>query len=665
MNKRLIIDYNIEEILKEHKEIIHTAFLIRRVEERLLKLFAEGKLHGTIHTCVGQELIGPCIASMIEKDDFIVTGHRGHGHYISFTGDIKGLIAEIMGRKTGVCQGVGGSQHICSQNFMSNGIQGGMTPIAAGIAMGYRLRNEKKISIAFIGDGTLGQGILYETFNLCGIWNLPVLFIIENNGIAQSTSMKQTFSGDIKKRVEGFGLRYKQANTWDIDLLIKTVNEAVDLVRNQKEPCVLEIETYRLNPHTKHHENRSKEEIEKFKQKDVLYQLSLSGNLEVEKILTQIDDEIEKVINESINDPILTQYPNYEFKSFQVEYQEFPPIHTKKRINEIIYDFFKEIFNNDYRCIMIGEDIEHKTKWTPIAYGGAFFLTRNLSELYPNRIRNTPISEAGIVGISTGLALNGMRPFVEIMFGDFTTLIFDQLLNHATKFCTMYGRDIEIPLVVRSPMGGRRGYGPTHSQSLEKFFLGIPNLLIVALNFRINPKETYYAVYHNNKQPTLVLENKILYTRTLSSKYLLGFKYLKTNEIFHSLLITPDGLAPDISIFCYGGILEEVEKAIGLAFDDNEILCEVVCPTLINPINIQPILDSVIKTRKLLIVEEGISIAALGSEIVARISENGVKLKKLKRLGCNTIIPSSAQAELHSLPNKISIFKAIKVVYNE
>ena len=659
-----MIEINVENILYEHKETIRTSLLIRKVEEKLLQLYAEGKLHGTIHTCVGQELIGPCLVTELWKDDFIVTGHRGHGHYIARTGDFKGLIAEIMGKETGVCRGVGGSQHIFNHKFMANGIQGGMTPIATGVALGYQLRNEKNISIAFIGDGSLGQGVVYESLNLCGLWNLPILFILENNGYAQSTSMKQTFSGVVQKRVEGFGLKYIQAHTWDIALLKLAIAEAVDMVRNQKTPCLLEIQTYRLNPHTKGNDNRSKDELQKFKQKDILNQLILSKNPEIEKMITEIDDKIEKAVIESLNDPILHNYTSYESKSFQVEYQEISQVTVKKRINELIYEFFKEIFNEDDRCIMIGEDIEYKNKWAPNHYGGAFKITKDLSELFQGRIKNTPISEAAIVGVGTGLALAGMRPFVEIMFGDFITLIFDQIVNHATKFCEMYGKKLDIPLVVRTPMGGHRGYGPTHSQSLEKFFLGIPNLFIVALNHRINPKDVYSAVYYNNSQPTLVIENKVLYTRNMMANQIKGFKIQKTDENFQTLRITPDGFSPDVSVVCYGGILEDVEKAIELAFDEEEILCEVICPTLINPINIQPILDSVINSEKLLIVEEGPSIAALGSEIAAMIAEKGLNLKKLKRLGCNTIIPCSVNAENNVLPNTSIILESIKEVFN-
>ncbi len=284
---------NTEELIDNYGEIIYTSLLIRRVEEKILQLFSEGKINGTVHTCIGQELIGACLAKDLDRNDFIVSNHRGHGHYIARTDDIKGLFAEIMGRKSGVCRGMGGSQHLLAHNYISNGIQGGMTPIAAGIALAYQIKAKKNIVIAFIGDGTLGEGVLYETLNICSLWNLQVLFILENNGYAQSTSIKQSFSGSLKKRAEGFGVQYIDADTWDIESLKSKIKKALNIVRNDQIPCFLEVETYRLMPHSKGDDNRYEEEILQYSKKDILTQLIESNVEVVNEYLSMIEKRIE------------------------------------------------------------------------------------------------------------------------------------------------------------------------------------------------------------------------------------------------------------------------------------------------------------------------------------------------------------------------------------
>ena len=310
---------------------------------------------------------------------------------------------------------------------------------------------------------------------------------------------------------------------------------------------------------------------------------------------------------------------------------------------------------------MIGEDIEYVTPWTSIPYGGAFKVSKDLSEHFKN-VKNTPISEAAITGVGTGLAIRGMLPIIEIMFGDFMTLAFDQLYNHACKFYRMFNGQVSIPLIIRTPMGGKRGYGPTHSQSIEKHFLGITDLSIVALNYRIPPKDIYQSIF-SQKNPTIVIENKVLYTKRIQEQVLIGYESVVSNETYPTLKITPKRRVPDITVLCYGELLEDVEKAVELAFEEEEIFCEIICPTQINPINIVPIIESVKHTQSLLTVEEGTNIASYSSEIAALIMEWNVPLKAFKRIANNNIIPSSYQSELNIIPNENSIFEKIKETY--
>lgn len=644
-------------MIKETRDrIIKKSFLIRSVEQKLLTLFQEGKINGTVHTCIGQELTGVCASEFLNDDDFVLSNHRGHGHFLARNKDLVGFFAEIMGREDGICGGKGGSQHFYTKNHLSNGIQGGMTPIGVGIALSNKIKKNDKIVMCFIGDGTLGQGIIYEAFNIASLWELPIVFVLENNKIAQSTHINQTLSGSIKQRAEGFGLEYFASNTWDIDDLMDTLEKATTLTRKDKKASFIEIETYRLSPHSKGDDNRNLKNIQEYELKDLL-------NKELKEkttLLLDVQKEINEAVSKAQQSPFTNQKPT-KLLNTDLIYSKQNPIKSDKRINQLIHDALKEQFETDTNTILIGEDIEYITPWSKIPYGGAFKVSSDLSEHFEN-VKNTPISEAAITGIGTGLSIGGMKPIVEIMFGDFMTLAFDQIYNHACKFYGMYNGQISIPLVIRTPMGGKRGYGPTHSQSLEKHFLGITDLSIIVLNYRMQPKQLYQAAF-KEKNPILVIENKVLYTKKIQTQILLGYEFEISNEKYPTVKISPQNRQADITILCYGELLEEVEKAIELAFEEEEIFCEIICPSQISPINIKPIIQSVTTTKSLLTIEEGSNIASYSSEVAARILEQNVQLKSFRRLANNEIIPSAAKAELEILPNRNSIFEKIKETF--
>jgi 2-oxoisovalerate dehydrogenase E1 component len=212
-----------------HKHI-KEALRIRRVEEKFLELFSEGKLNGTVHTCVGQEFSAVAFAGQLKKKDFIFSNHRCHGHYLSFTGDTRGLLAELLGKASGTCGGIGSSQHLCKDNFFSNGIQGGIVPVAAGYALGNKLKDNGAIGIVFIGDGTLGEGALYETMNIISKWKIPLLIVCENNRYAQSTPQSVNLAGDITARAAAFGIKTFKGDTWEPEPLLHKAQLAIDHV---------------------------------------------------------------------------------------------------------------------------------------------------------------------------------------------------------------------------------------------------------------------------------------------------------------------------------------------------------------------------------------------------------------------------------------------------
>jgi TPP-dependent pyruvate/acetoin dehydrogenase alpha subunit len=234
---------------------------IRRFEERLLALFEEGALNGTTHACIGQEADCVGVIEALRPGDHVFSNHRCHGHYLAWTGDAVGLLAEIMGRRGGVVGGVGGSQHIAAPGFKSNGILGGTLPAAAGIALAMKLSGDDAISVVFMGDGAFGEGIVYETLNIASLWQLPLLVVVENNFYSQSTPMAANMAGEIAARIGAFDIGVTHVASTDVAEIEVAARREADAVRQGRRPRALVIDTYRLCHHSKSDDNRPEEEI--------------------------------------------------------------------------------------------------------------------------------------------------------------------------------------------------------------------------------------------------------------------------------------------------------------------------------------------------------------------------------------------------------------------
>ena len=388
--------------------------LIRRTEELILELFSRGLLSGTTHTCLGQEICQMAVVRALnDPDDVVLSNHRNHGHFLTYSGYFTGLVAEVMGRKAGVCGGYGGSQHITFRRFHSNGVQGGMTGIGTGIALANKMRGSKGLVTIMIGDGTLGEGLLYESMNLASIWQVPVLFVVENNGIAQTTHTNLTTGGSIEARGQAFGLLTRRLDDSGKDFL-RLVSEVVEEVRGARRPGMLVIDTHRLGPHSKGDDLRNQEERNAIAARDPLAavgrRLSASDREKIDarnaEFLRQIELESQASPEASFD-----TVPLHSFrKSIALNSPEQPAraANVRSAINVALRDLLRE----DSNVIVLGEDLHEP-------YGGAFKVTAGLSKEFPDRVISTPISEAGITGSGIGLALAGKRPIVEIMLQTF------------------------------------------------------------------------------------------------------------------------------------------------------------------------------------------------------------------------------------------------------
>ncbi|MEW9529359.1 thiamine pyrophosphate-dependent dehydrogenase E1 component subunit alpha [Microbispora sp. NPDC049125] len=242
-------------------EDLERMLLIRHFERALLRLFEEGLVNGTTHTCLGQEYIPVAVSALLGEQDFVFSNHRGHGHFLARYGDAHGLLAEIMGREGALCNGVGGSQHIYHRRFLSTGVQGESLPVAVGVALRLKRLGQGALACAYIGDGTWGEGSVYEALNMAQLWRLPLLVVVENNGIAQSTPTATQMAGTIAGRAAAFGVIHHHVATTDIDVIRGDLAPLITCVREESRPVVVEFATHRAGPHSKGDDTRSPGEI--------------------------------------------------------------------------------------------------------------------------------------------------------------------------------------------------------------------------------------------------------------------------------------------------------------------------------------------------------------------------------------------------------------------
>lgn len=643
---------------------------IRMIEEKLLQLVSEGVIFGTTHTSIGQEAISIGLSGHLTQDDFVFSNHRCHGHYFAYGGPLIPLLAEIMGKKEGLCGGRGGSQHIRYKRFFSNGIQGGILPNAVGLSFYQKqsvIENEN-ITICFIGDGTLGQGLVYESMNLASIYDLPILFIVENNQYAMSTNSNDSIGGRIIDRPRSFGIESHELTTNNVKEIDKQFNYSVNYVRNKRKPYCQIINTYRLAAHSKGDDTRDSSELEYHWKFDPLKVIENELKLDdIESYKAKIADEISSALD-MVNKLEDSQVPIFDDFLEQIEsnipgllnnkYREF----SEKKIVELINDSLSNFLTQNQEGYLIGEDLRDP-------YGGAFKVTKGLSTRFSERVINTPISEAAIVGMGIGMMLSNTRVIIEIMFGDFITLISDQVINHLSKYMWLYGLN-RSNLIIRTPMGGYRGYGPTHSQSIERLFFGVPFLRIVAISEFIDPRLVYEIISEHQSLPAIVIENKILY-----GKKMINLDDLKIHEYnfidrFYPLaLLSSKFEISEALIISYGYVASLALDVIKEIFIRNEIIIDLLVPTIIFPLQIET-LTSIIHNYKIVIILEESNIhsswadSVIGSFINGLNTVNDVRFTKI---GAEfTHIPSSRTLESQVLPNKDKLIKSIiRIIENE
>jgi TPP-dependent pyruvate/acetoin dehydrogenase alpha subunit len=292
-------------MMESNNTIYHSLYRIRRFEDTVLENYPRGIFFGTTHTYLGQEANAVGVLSHLQENDVVFSNHRCHGHFLAYGGDPRALFAELMGRSTGVCGGRGGSQHLHWRNFYSNGIQGGILPIATGMALAEKYKHSGSITIAFLGDGTLGEGVIYETFNIASLWKAPILYVLENNHIAQTTGIELSLAGDILTRFSAFRIPSHQLDTSDILEILPVATELLSIVRQELSPHALILNTYRFGPHSKGDDTRDPNLVNRLRQSYDPIQIHSSrlSKMEQTAIESEVNEEIKAAFENALNDP--------------------------------------------------------------------------------------------------------------------------------------------------------------------------------------------------------------------------------------------------------------------------------------------------------------------------------------------------------------------------
>ena len=491
---------------------------IRRFDEKTAELFNAGLVKGTAHSYVGQEAVAAGACLHLTPEDSVISNHRGHGHCIAKGARLDLMMAELMGRESGYCRGLGGSMHIAALDLNilgANGVVAAGVPIGAGAALAAKLRGTDRVVLSFFGDGGANQGVVHETMNLAAVWTLPFIFVCENNKYALSTDQSRTTAGEgVAARARAYGIPAVTVDGNDVLAVSDAVADAVARARRGEGPSCVEAVTYRWGGHSMRAylpEYRTKEEELEWMARDPVARVErrlIEGgvsDLELKERRRKVEGELEAAVAYAVESP----EPTVDVMEAAVYAPHIRATEPGSRAGREMT--FVEALNaalhaemaRDERVFLMGEDVG--------LIGGIFGVSRGLRERFgEERVRDTPISEPSFVGMGVGAAIAGMRPIVEIQIWDFVAMTMDQIVNQAAKIRYMLGGRATVPLVIRGPQGGGIRLAAQHSQSLEAWFVHVPGLVVVAPSTPYDAKGLLATAIRDDN-PVIFLEHKMLY----------------------------------------------------------------------------------------------------------------------------------------------------------
>ena len=597
---------------------LYTSMLLpRMIEEKMLILLRQGKISKWF-SGIGQEAISVGVAKALEKQEFIFPMHRNLGVFTSRNIPLYRLFSQWQGKNNGFTKGRDRSFHFGTKEFNIIGMISHLGPqmgVADGVALHNLIEKNKNITAVFTGEGGTSEGDFHEALNVASVWNLPVIFIIENNGYGLSTPVNEQYNcKNLSDRGVGYGIESLTVDGNNVIEVYSKIKEIRKKIIKKPQPFLIEFKTFRMRGHEEASGVKyvPKELLEKWGKKDPVLNfeaflidssiLTLDDVTKIKKGITQeIDTNLEKTFNEkkiisSAENELSDVYADFNFKKVEKSNEV-----QNMRLVDSISDGLKEAMYKNDSLIIMGQDIAE--------YGGVFKITEGFVDLFgKDRVRNTPICESSIIEIAMGLSICNRKSIVELQFSDFITSGFNPVVNYLAKSHYRWGQNADI--VLRMPCGAGVGAGPFHSQTNEAWFTKTPGLIVVYPSTPIDAKGLLISSIEN-PNPVLFFEHKALY-RSIRDDVPKGYYNI---EIGKAKLLN---VGTDITIITYGsGVHESIET-----IKKHSLSADLIDLRTLSPLDNDSIIQSVKKTGKAIILQEDSLFGGLASEISSIIMEN-------------------------------------------